>query len=334
MAFYDGILRALGGTPEADRDEAAAAQIARIRQGRDTASDFAIRNADGVSGMADADLRRTLPMIAGDRIPAAGLQRTALVATTLHTYGEAFLERGDDKGMTPLLARAVRAHALVTVDSKDIAGTPGGRLSEVLAGRAADVGRITGNYLATGKAHEDALDAAAPRVVEDPIRLSHLRANTGHVLEPLAPPGEADRRLGWDTNQADHADALRWTREALATEVALARGGALKPDEIVRAAHGNPMQAKMLLDADKSPDAATTTPVYPNFAAGQKVKPHEMASLVGRFISSPEKPAIEARDRDGRMDAQMDPSRRTPARDAVRLAQSAAMHTQAMSTER
>lgn len=329
MAFYDGILRALGGTPEVDRNEAAVAEIDRIRRDRDPASVFAIRNADALAAMPDSDLRRTLPMIAHDRIPVGGAQREALVAVTLRTYGEAFLERGDDKGMAPLLARAVRQHALGTIDGGDLTQGPARRLSEVVAERAADVGRITGSYLATGKAHEDALDAAALRVVEDPIRISHLRSNTGHVLEPIAAPGDADRRLGWDSNQADHGDALRWTREALATEVALARGGALKPDEIVRAAHGNPAQAKLLLDADARGLAA----VHPNFEAGRKVQPHEMASLVDRFLSSPERPGIAAQVKLGHA-PQAGASRPDPMRGTFRSAHSAALVTQAMGPER
>lgn len=306
MPFYDGLLKAIGIPTEQERIEAAQAELTEIRNSQDPASRFATYHASAIATLYNGSIRKAMPKIYDEIIPpysprkGSHDERELFVAKALREYATHFIEKGSDGRMAPPLGRAVREHALDSLSPTTIQhDLMGAKLIDVLEQKATKIGVATESYLSVGKPHEEALDKLSKEVLGDKLRLNMLRSNTrGHVPDLPRNP-DLSGLIGYDSSKVTYDEAQAWTRKALATEVAISRGGAMSPSRIVKAASNSEYQASIMAEALSHRDASLAVPMHPNFERGMRTRPDQMSALIAQHASMPDQPItkhVEQRD--------------------------------------
>lgn len=309
MPFYDGLLKAIGIPTEQERIDAAGAGLMAMARSKDPADQFGAERASSVAELSNGELRKAMPRISGETIPPkrahrdGSVEREMFVAKALRDYANQFMEHGDDGRMAPPLGRAVRNHAVRSLSPMTIDNDlRNGKLMDLFDRKATEVGRNTEAYLAVGKPHEKALDEMARIMPDDRVRMIDLGVNTKGLMrpQPKGPETVAERQAKIASGEprakytrqdmSAQVAVVAWTRDALAIEVALARGGALRPDQIVRSANDNAYLATFLAKAAQDPEIAKAEVIHPNFQRGQMAKGEALTALIDRHMSTPEHP--------------------------------------------
>lgn len=174
--------------------------------------------------MTPEQRQRVLPVLGVDPTRIRGESTTDRIAIQARDHSRRYIEHGSNNGMGAAIGKASREYVMRNMGKDDMLDAIGsgrqiGTLVEAFAKGVAD---NTMRYLEIGAGNEAAMDRTAQRIT-DPTVLQEIENRTAGYTDV--------RRL--HTSQ----DKATWLRDALATETAMARAGALSASTVVNIAN-------------------------------------------------------------------------------------------------
>jgi hypothetical protein len=246
MSVWNSVKRSLGMRVEADMDAARGEVDAMRKEGVE--GRFAVVVGSEMARLSNGELRRTLPSMASDvdgPIPGPGHMdlRRLHVSKGVKAFADRYVEQGASSSVGPELGRAARKETLYGLADRSFHRDDLllRSLPEMVDERGQTVEANTRAYLGAGSRNEMAIDRAAS------------------IMDAF--------------DRAPSVPGSSSTRDAVATQVAMARAGLLAPSEVVRAANRHDIVGSMK-DAgvhDRHPGEPGMIRIVPDFERGRRI---------------------------------------------------------------